>query len=74
MKNNIKKLLAKGRIKPMMITDKDGKYVIIGFRRQKSISKKANRFYWLDEPIEVTLDIQKTIGNIPEVKENEKHD
>lgn len=55
----------------MMITDKDGKYVIVGFRREKSISKKAHRFYWLDEPIEVTLDIQKTLGNI---KESEKHD
>ena len=57
----------------MMITDKDGKYVIIGFRREKSISKKANRFYWLDKPIEVTLDVQKSLrdGKIDEV---EPHD
>jgi hypothetical protein len=57
--NKLKKLIAKGRLVPVLATTKEGKKVLLGYRRKNSRSSKSHEQYMFAEPIS----LEKTVDS-----------
>jgi len=57
----LQKLIAKGRLVPILAVNKEGKNVLLGYRRKNTRSSKAHEQYMFAEPIalEKTVDTSK---------------
>ena len=55
----LKKLIAKGRLVPIIATNNEGNKVLVGYRRKNSRSSKANENYTFSEPIS----LEKTVDS-----------
>jgi hypothetical protein len=49
--NNLKKLIAKGRVKPILQSDEKGQYFLYGYKRTSNRSSKSHENYIFAEPI-----------------------
>ena len=49
--NKLKKLIAKGRLVPIIMTNDKGQKVLVGYRRKNDRSSKAHENYTFSEPI-----------------------
>jgi hypothetical protein len=49
--NKLKKLIAKGRLVPILGSNNEGKKVLVGYRRKNDRSSKAHENYTFAEPI-----------------------
>jgi len=59
--SKLQKLIAKGRVTPVIQTSQDGKNYLLGYRRTSKRSSKINENYMFAEPIplEKTVDSSK---------------
>jgi len=55
----LKRLIAKGRLVPVLTTNNDGKQVLLGYRRKNSRSSKSHEQYMFAEP----MVLEKTVDN-----------
>lgn len=49
--NNLKKLIAKGRVTPIMNQNEKGEYFLLGYKRTSKRSSKSHENYFFAEPI-----------------------
>jgi hypothetical protein len=57
--NKLQKLIAKGRVVPVISTDKEGKNILLGYRRKNNRSNKSHEQYMFAEP----MVIEKPVDN-----------
>jgi hypothetical protein len=55
VKNHLKKLIAKDRVKPVFKIDNEGRLFIVAYERRSGLSKKKKQTIFLDNPIEVQI-------------------
>jgi len=49
--NNLKKLIAKGRVTPILQSDDKGQYFLCGYKRTSKRSSKSHQNYLFSQPI-----------------------
>ena len=59
MKNNLKRLVALGRVKPITQVLENGDIAVIAFERKSKLSRKKQRYYVLPQPIVMNMGIDK---------------
>lgn len=47
----LQKLLSKGRLQPVITVNKEGKHILLGYRRKNSRSSKSHEQYMFAEPV-----------------------
>jgi len=59
--NKLQKLIAKGRVVPVISTDKEGKNILLGYRRKNNRSNKSHEQYMFAEPMVIDKPVDKGI-------------
>jgi hypothetical protein len=55
--NKVRQLIAKGRLLPILGTNKEGKKVVFGYKRKNSRSSKSHEQYMFAEPQVIEKDV-----------------
>lgn len=59
--SKLQKLIAKGRLVPVVTTNNDGKNVLLGYRRKNLRSSKSHEQYMFAEPMVLDKPVDKAI-------------
>ena len=59
--NKLQKLIAKGRVVPVISTDKEGKNILLGYRRKNNRSNKSHEQYMFAEPMVIDKPVDNKI-------------
>jgi hypothetical protein len=59
--NKLQKLIAKGRVVPVLSTDKAGQNILLGYRRKNNRSNKSHEQYMFAEPMVIDKPVDNKI-------------
>ncbi len=59
--NKLQKLIAKGRVVPVLSSDKAGQNILLGYRRKNNRSNKSHEQYMFAEPMVIDKPVDNKI-------------